>query len=233
MKPKALDLFCCAGGSGKGLGDSGFEVHGIDIEPQPEYPFKFTQEDAFELDPAWIADNYDFVWASPKCQKFAWGSPKHKKEKLINQIPGTLLILLETGLPFVIENVPNAPLREDLLLCGEMFKLGVMRHRIFQIEGFTIKQLYHPKHKKTSDLPIETLQNLPEGLITEPLPIQTQKKTKYSLYAQVAGHGGDGYTYRLEHWQQAMGIDWITDKEHLTQAIPPAYSKYIGDAFLR
>ena len=226
---RIADLFCCAGGATGGMDDEETKVTGFDIEDQPEYPAEFVKQNVFFLDAEYLKKNFDFIWASPKCQKFAWGSSKSRKDRELNQIPGTRELLEKTGLPYVIENVPNAPLRTDLTLCGEMFGLRVRRHRIFEISGFKCKQPKHPKHKKAYDMPIEFLQNTPEGLFTEPIPI---KKEKHSYYAQVAGHGGDGYSFKLKDWQKAMGIDWIQNRESLTQAIPPAYSKYILSEFL-
>lgn len=222
MKP-ILDLFCCAGGSGKGIFNSGKKVIGIDIEPQPEYPFEFLQKDVFELEPEWIKENFSAIWASPKCQKFSIATNSEQKQEEVNQIPGTKKLLDETGLPYVIENVPNAPLRNDLMLCGEMFGLRVIRHRIFEIKGFFVPQPEHKKHKPPSDFPLDFWNEDRDSLIIEPIKISKQR----SYYAQVAGHGGDSYSYKLQDHQKAMGIDWITDREHLTQAIPPIYSEYI------
>jgi len=226
---KILDLFCCAGGASMGIHKAGFEVVGIDIEPQPEYPFEFIQKDVFSLDPKWIKDNFDGVWASPKCQKFSMATRKDQKNDEPNQIPGTRELLDKIGLPYVIENVSNAPLRKDLLLCGEMFGLRVIRHRIFEIKGFKVPQIEHQKHKDPTDFPIEYWTKEKHGLIIEPIRIDKQR----SYYAQVAGHGADSYSYKLEDKQKAMGIEWITDTEHLNQAIPPAYSDYIFRMFPR
>lgn len=103
----------------------------------------------------------------------------------------------------MIENVIGAPVRKDLVLCGEMFGLRVIRHRIFETEGFTVMQPAHIKHR----------------------PPVTEGR---SYYMQVAGHGGQSYSFKLEDWKKAMDIDWVNDKEHLTQMIPPKYSEYIS-----
>jgi len=197
-----LDLFCCAGGSAMGMIQAGHKVTGIDIEPQPEYPGEFIQKNVFDLDPIWIKENFEAIWASPICQRFTWGTRRDRDEKFENQIPATRELLKQTGLPYIIENVPAAPLRRDVFLCGEMFGLRVLRHRIFEMHEFKSKQPVHPKHKRKIDL-------------------------IHSYYSQVAGHGGDSYSFKLSDWQKDMGITHITDVEHLVEAIPPAYSKYL------
>lgn len=146
---------------------------------------------------------FDLIHASPPCQHYSWSAKRWSKE-FPNLLPATRRLLQRTSKPYIIENVVGAPLRKDLVLCGEMFGLRVIRHRIFEINGFTVLAPLHPRHKSSPD----------NGL--------------HSYYACVAGHGGEGYSCKLEDWQKAMNIDWITNKEHLTQAIPPAYSEYIA-----
>lgn len=152
---KALDLFCCDGGAAMGLHQAGFdEIVGIDIAPHPNYPFDFIQGDA--TNPPVDFKDFDFIWASPPCQMFSAAThinPKqHSKRRGIyrNLIPETRKLLQDSGIPFCIENVPKAPLRKDLLLCGEMFGLRVIRHRIFEICGFRAEKRRHPHHKKHS-----------------------------------------------------------------------------------
>ena len=114
----------------------------------------------------------------------------------------TRQLLLKTNRSFIIENVVGAPLRKDLRLCGQMFGLRIVRHRIFEIEGFTVLEPPHEKHIAPNN--------------------------GRSYYAQIAGHGGNSYSFKLEDWKKAMGIHHINKKEHLTQAVPPAYSEYIA-----
>lgn len=131
-KLKILDLFCGAGGCAVGYSRAGFDVVGVDLEPMRDYPFDFVQGDAL----AYVADNwhnFDAIHASPPCQAYSemqkiW---KNKTEHPDLIVP-TRAALLATGLPFVIENVVGAPLRADLLLCGTMFGLRIVRHRIFE-----------------------------------------------------------------------------------------------------
>ena len=205
---RALDLFCCCGGAGMGLKLAGFSVTGVDITPDHVYPssLNFVNADVFSL-PLEYFDNFDFIWASPPCQHYTWGTRKNRHERFPDLVQRTRELLQKTGKPFVIENVVGAPLRKDLVLCGEMFSLRVIRHRIFEIHGFSIEQIKHKKHHPPLD------------------------KT-HSWYCCVAGHGGDSFSFSLNEWQKAMGIYWISDKKHLAQAVPPAYSKYIASSYL-
>lgn len=209
---KALDLYCGAGGASKGLSNAGFEVTGIDINEMPEYPFKFIKQDITKLQPSFV-NTFDFVWASPPCQNYTWasGHARNKGKKYPDLVVFTRRLLSDSARYSVIENVPQAPIRQDLILCGEMFGLRVLRHRAFEVQGFGIKKPKHPKHKPT-------------------IQVDGRKKKK-SWYMQVAGHGGQSYSFKLKDWQKAMGIDWMS-KKTLVEAIPPAYSEYIAKEFL-
>jgi len=137
--PRLLDLFCGAGGAAKGYHDAGFKVTGIDINPQPNYPFDFIQADAMEiglrfLNPGPFWRPFDAVHASPPCQSYSALSPLTTKEhpRLVEPVRG---MLIESGLPYVIENVVGAPLINPIQLCGSSFGLGVWRHRIFEMSS--------------------------------------------------------------------------------------------------
>lgn len=207
---KILDLFCGAGGSSKGLFQAGFTVTGVDLNEQPNYPFEFIKANVFNL----FLEGYDAYWASPPCQAYSiacrrWRNSGTEYPDLIDRVRD---LLLKTGKPFVIENVIGAPIRKDLFLCGEMFGLRTIRHRIFEIHGFSVIQPCHPRHRG---------------------------QVKDGYYVTVAGHGGNDNKHnycklqglesktKLEIWQHAMGIDWM-NKEELSQAVPPVYSEYIG-----
>lgn len=215
----ALDLFCGAGGASKGLLDAGFkQVIGIDCVEQPEY---FDQENfklfnVFDFLKDADISGIGFIWASPPCQAYsiASASIRNKGKKYPDLVAKTRKLLLKTGKPFVIENVPGAPLRKDLMLCGEMFNLRIVRHRLFEIHRFTCSQLKHPKHKKTVG------------------PTSGGKHNR-SWYMQVSGHGGQSYSHKLKDLQKAMQINWIQDKKTLAQCVPPVYAEYIGKEFLR
>jgi DNA (cytosine-5)-methyltransferase 1 len=207
--PKLLDLFCGAGGASMGYHRAGFEVEGVDIKPQPHYPFKFYQADAL----AFPLEGYDVYHASPPCQLYSLASVVHRNngKEYPDLIAITRFRLVLTGKPFIIENVPPAAkfLFNPITLCGVMFDLRIFRHRCFETT-FSITPPEHSKHN---------------GKIGD------------GKYFSVAGGAGRwkswGTVYRnvskgtREQWRQAMGIDWMLRKE-LTQAIPPAYTEYIG-----
>ena len=203
---RLLDLFCCCGGISKGFHNAGFECTGVDINNNHNYLYEFIHKDVFDLDIEWLKQ-FDIIHASPPCQYYSWAVHKDHRDNFPDLINLTRELLNKTGKPYVIENVIGAPLRKDLVLCGEMFGLRVVRHRLFEIKGFTILQPEHKKHKPN---------------------FINQNGKKRSYYAEVAGHGGESYSFKLEDWQNAIGIDWVSDKTHLTQMIPPKYAEYIG-----
>lgn len=200
MKPKALDLFCGAGGASMGLHRAGFDVIGVDLEPQPRYPFQFVQACAlsFEL------GQFDFVWASPPCQAFTAYKrrPNHVAERP-NLIPEIRELL--AGKLHCIENVPSAPLRDPVTLCGSMFDLDVRRHRNFEF-SFPLLAPLCAHHKQTPRF-----------------PQATNRKNKRSTVEVGV------WRIPLETQRKAMGIDWM-DLEELSEAIPPAYSEFIARA---
>ncbi len=137
-RPRLLDLFCGAGGAAVGYARAGFEVVGVDIEPQSKYPFEFWQADVLEVlewggAGPWLLREFDAVHASPPCQASArvtaWRGDRSSHPELI---PETREGLEATGVPWVIENVPEAEIRADFLLCGSMFGLNIKRHRAFE-----------------------------------------------------------------------------------------------------
>ena len=204
----AVDLGCGGGGASMGLSRAGFKIVGVDIKPQPEYPFRLMIGDATKsqsVTESWFFKygKPDFVWASMPCQAYSWSAKRW--HKVYADLITPMREILETmGFPFVLENVEGAPLRHDLMLCGCMFGLKVFKRRYFEIHGFKVGQPMHPKHT-------DSVRN--GSMVT------------------TAGHGGDG-SAKLKDWQNALGIDWITDKHTLAQAIPPAYSEYIARAFM-
>lgn len=226
---KALDLFCGAGGASKGLLDAGFErVIGVDIKYQWGYYWSaltknderpnFLQHDALTL-PMHYLKSFDFIWASPPCQKYSIGTIKYRKrgKEYPDLVGKTRNLLLKAGKPFVIENVVGSPLRRDLLLCGEMFNLPIIRHRIFEIQGFKCKQLKHEKHarKVTNGTAIGVWLGGKAGCFGN-----KEKRAKLKPTT-------------LRQWQKAMGISWVYDKKDLAQCVPPKYAEYIGKEFLK
>lgn len=202
----ALDLFCGAGGASMGLHRAGFDVVGIDINPQPRYPFKFIQADATR--PPVELERFDFIWASPPCQGFTAYKRRHGHVKpRPNLIPETRGLLKASGKPYVIENVAGAPLESPSQLCGSMFGLGVRRHRMFEASfELLVPPCYHGSQR--GDFPQAT----------------NRKNRRRTAEIGV-------WRIPLEEQRKAMGIDWMT-LEELSEAIPPAYSEFMARQFL-
>ena len=137
MKPRLLDLFCSEGGASVGYARAGFDVVGVDIAPQPRYPFEFHQADALTF-LAEHAHEFDAFAASPPCPHYAnvtrWRGDQSNHPDLI---PPTRDLLRSTGRPWVIENVMGAPMTVHFMLCGSMFGLPVRRHRQFEVGGWS------------------------------------------------------------------------------------------------
>uniref|UniRef100_A0A6M3J315 Putative methyltransferase n=1 Tax=viral metagenome TaxID=1070528 RepID=A0A6M3J315_9ZZZZ len=205
MKPKLLDLFCGAGGTTKGYQRAGFYVVGVDIKPQPHYcGDEFHQADALEFP----LEGYDAYHASPPCQGYGITRNIHTcKDKdyplLIDDIRR---YLLATQRPLVIENVWGAPLAYSVMLCGLMFNLKVLRHRIFET-NFYVMQPGHPYHRN--------------------IRIGQDGFCCVVAHSAVKGNTSFQYPNKKWMWEEAMNIDWMT-KYELTQAIPPVYTEYIG-----
>jgi DNA (cytosine-5)-methyltransferase 1 len=209
MKPKLLDLFCGAGGCSVGYHRAGFEVTGVDLCDQPHYPFRFVQTNALT---AKFLGNYDAIHASPECQGYCWSTQHHRNKGKVysDDIPAVRELLIRSGKPYVIENVPTAPLINPIYLEGTMFGLGVIRRRGFE----TNWRMRQPRFRRRKP-PIKRPHKF------------TGKMIQKSAYCSVAGNGADGWSCRVADWREAMGIDWMTRAE-ITQAIPPAYTEYIG-----
>lgn len=203
---RLLDAYCGAGGAAAGYAAAGFEVFGVDNRPQPRYPFEFVQADALEYISAHAAD-FDAVHASPPCHDHTTLSSRAGKDGTGDLLAATRDLLEQLGCPYVIENVPGAPMRPDIILCGEMFALRSIRHRWFELGGWWALCPMHPPHTaKTS--------------------------SRNRMRDWLAGHHvsitGDVGTYL---GQEAMGIDWMTGNE-LSQAIPPAYTRWLGERLM-
>lgn len=139
-RPKALDLFCCAGGASEGLHRAGFDVVGVDIEDQPHYPFPFIRADAMGLN----VSGFDFIWASPPCQAYTL-CQRIRDNEHPDLVEPTRAMLKAAGVPYCIENVVGAPLVNPIELCGAMFGLRTYRHRLFEC-SFPITAPAHPEH---------------------------------------------------------------------------------------
>ncbi len=192
---------------------AGFDVIGVDIEPQPHYPFGLYQADALEflLD---YGPRFAAVHASPPCQRYtslAKGNNANEGD-YPDLIAPTRALLQETGLPYVIENVPGAPIREDLTLCGLQFGLEVFRHRQFEMGEWKVEPLPHPSHKG------HRVAGWRHGV-----------KYEGDMVAVYGDGGGKG---SVQDWQDAMGMDWTDVRKEIAEAIPPAYTRYIGRQLL-
>ena len=206
---RALDLFCCAGGATKGLQRAGFHVTGVDIAPQPRYCGDvFHQADALTFP----LDGFDFIWASPPCQKYTAAAPLQKKHHPDLIVP-IRQRLIASGIPYVIENVPGAPLIDPFTLCGLTFGLNVKRHRLFEAP-FPVLTHSCPKGHPGDWLIVFGWSALRRSRGAGTGPKKDRGKTK-------------GHSVPHAEACEAMGIDWMNRRE-LSESIPPAYSEFIG-----
>ncbi|MGV9389892.1 DNA methylase [Streptomyces olivaceus] len=219
-RPLLLDLFSCAGGAAMGYLRAGFRVHGCDIAHRPNYPFPYHRGDALahlaHLITTGEIRRYAFVHASPPCQakcSLTIGTNRSKGWGGTHEdlVAPTRELLDQTGLPYVIEQ-PNgrAEIRKDLRLCGEMYGLGVIRHRNFELGGWSAPQPAHVPHRGR---------------------VRGYRHGEFHEGPYVAPYGNGGGKPTVAELQAAMGITWTYVREELTEAIPPAYSEYIGRAF--
>jgi DNA (cytosine-5)-methyltransferase 1 len=203
---RLLDLFSGAGGAAAGYAAAGFTVLGVDNTPQPRYPHDFVEADALDF-VARYGHQFDAIHASPPCQGYSLLQGRHSTANTHpKMIPAVRAALRATGRPYVIENVVGAPLFSPVRLCGEMFGLGVIRHRLFE-SNVPLLQPEHRPHRGR-------VRGWRHGAWVD------------GPYVQVHGSGGGKAT--LPEASAAMGIDWMTLPE-LVQAIPPAYTQCVGD----
>lgn len=213
-KPRLLDLFCCAGGAGTGYNQAGFDVVGVDITHHKSYPFEFIKADALSLDIDFIK-SFDAVHASPPCQSYSDLAKRNANaDKWPRLVEPVRDLLLSSGLPYIIENVEGAPLKDAIVLCGTMFPgLRVLRHRLFEV-NFPVCVPKHGKHPK-----VHTFDRRKSHF---------GKTDEWVDFVQVTGGGN----CTLAAARDAMGIGWMT-KGEINEAIPPAYTKFIGEELIR
>ena len=202
-RPRLLDLYCKQGGAAKGYADAGFDVTGVDIDPQPRYPFRFMQADAIAFVLAHGAA-FDFIHASPPCQHDT-DCQRIQNNAHPDLIAPTRTALETTGRPWVMENVGGAvpKLRAPVMLCGQMFHLANYRHRFFETGGgLTLHQPDHPAH------------TVPQAKMGRPVP---------------PGHYGQfvGNFSGVDQARRILGVSWM-NRDGIRECIPPAYAHHIG-----
>lgn len=210
---RVLDLFCGAGGAARGYELAGAtSIVGVDHEPQPSYPYTFVQADAIEYLRGVIArgeaSSFDLIHASPPCQRYSVTRHIHGNAEAHPDLVDDVRALLRlAGRPYVIENVPGAPLRDPLELCGSMFGLPLIRHRLFETK---------PR------------------ITFAPAPHACKHLRTYAHRGQSSFENGStaicvaGGRFKVDDGKVAMGIDWVRNRNELAQAVPPAYTEWIG-----
>jgi len=203
---KLLDLYCGAGGASAGYAAAGFEVHGVDLKHGKRYPYTYVRADVLDVlrDKNYL-NQFDVIHASPPCQTHSitqhLRNAQGKTTSKLDLIPETRLALLESGKPYIIENVPGSPLINPIQLCGSSFGLKVRRHRLFESNMALVGSVCDHK-----------LQGRPIGVYG-------------SLNDEIPKGGKTAAT--IDEARNAMGISWAIWTE-LVEAIPPAYTKYLG-----
>jgi DNA (cytosine-5)-methyltransferase 1 len=196
-----------------GYARAGFDVVGVDKEPQPRYPSEFVQADAM----TYPLDGFDAVHASPPCQLYSVANNIHGNDAHPDLLPATRARLVDSGLPWVIENVPGAPMTNYVVLCGLAFGLGVKRHRWFETSFF----VFGPPE-------------CPAGHPGDWVSVFGHTVLERGHVIGKAKGGGNRIKRRhlgIERGREAMGIDWM-NRDELSEAIPPAYTEFIGEQLL-
>jgi DNA (cytosine-5)-methyltransferase 1 len=218
-RPRLLDLFCCQGGAAMGYHRAGFDVLGVDIEPQPLYPFPMVQADALEFLATADLSPFAAVHASPPCQKFTQMSARWRgnggiADQHLDLLTPTLAALAGLRVPWVVENVVGAKriLQPTLALHGGMFDLGIHRPRLFRSNCLILA----PKAAMTAE-PIGVYGTAPDGrrLWTRQNGNMTGKRPIIRAAKSV------------EEARELMGMPWA-DWHGCKEAIPPVYTEFIG-----
>ena len=200
-RPRLLDVFCCQGGASRGYVDAGFDVVGIDIEPQPRYPFSFVQQDALTF----LAEHgheFDAIHASPPCQLYSL-THRINKSDFPDLITPTRILLEQTGLPWVIENVVEAApeMHDPVMLCGSMFGIETYRHRLFE-SNMSLAVPAHPEHVARTT--------------------KMGRRPVDGEYMHIVGNFSG-----VDRARGVMSMPWAS-RDGLREAIPPAYTEHIG-----
>jgi DNA (cytosine-5)-methyltransferase 1 len=210
---RVLDLFCGQGGAGAGYWRAGCKVVGVDIKPQPRYPFGFVCADALDVLSSVNLAEFDLIHASPPCQRYSIAVNNANRGNYPDLVAPVRDALKRAGKPYVIENVPGAPLQNPIELCGCMFGLGVQHNGIWF-------GLYRPRLFEAS-WPVDQPEHKPHDATAIP----------------VYGHNSPGWFYRKHGFgapsaarSAAMGTPWMT-RNGTSEAIPPAFTEYLARSF--
>lgn len=250
-RPLLLDLFSGAGGAAMGYYRAGFDVLGVDIAPQPRYPFPFVQANALHFMEYARVIGVNAIHASPVCKLWSSATPAASRHNHQDMITPIRPLLEASGLPYVIENVPGAPLRPDLKICGCVVGLPELeRERWFEAGRWDTSPLFWrpPCSREVQPVTVaghgepagprairkRTIGVTGHGSTSRDVLSKTQRKQVVSVVG-----GGPDYRPGLEHraygvadWRRAMGIEWMS-RDELAQAIPPAYTEMIGAELLK
>lgn len=207
---RVLDLYCGAGGAGVGYSRAGATVVGVDIDPQPHYPHAFIRANVLDLDHSFLR-GFDLIHASSPCQYDAaitLGTNQHLRDRYPNLYGPTKELLTRAGVPYVIETTSIPRQNVTFTLCGEMFGLQVIRHRKFELGGWSAREVIsHKPHRGR-------VAGMRHGVwYTGPY---------YAVYGEGGGKG------TVPQWQTAMGIHWTDVRKSIAEAIPPAYTEWVG-----
>jgi DNA (cytosine-5)-methyltransferase 1 len=221
---RLLDLFCGAGGAAVGYQRAGFDqIVGVDIHPQPEYPFEFVQDDALDYLEGLMFDRedgyFDAVHASPPCQKFTAMKTMHNAGDHADLLTPTRALLRKVGLPYVIENVIGAPMPTAARLCGTSFGLGIQspprqlrRHRYFESSVLLWGTECHH-----------------DGPTIGIYGDHARDRRRVEKNGEITQRGIDfPDSQKIALAQEALGMPWVQSWKGLSQAIPPAFTEYIG-----
>lgn len=206
--PRLLDLFCCQGGASAGYAEVGFEVVGIDIDPQPRYPYAFEQADAIAVLDELVQNGgelvlygrFDAVHASPPCQAHS-NAQKIRGREHPELIEPVRELLIASGLPYVIENVPGAPLLDPVELCGAMFGLRTYRHRLFE-SNVQLAAPTHPKHVHPT--------------------IKMGRPVREGDWYHAVGNFSN-----VDYIRRDLRSPWM-NRDGLRESIPPIYAEHVG-----
>lgn len=227
-RARLLDLFCGAGGASRGYHDAGFAVVGVDINPQPNYPYEFHQADALEVLAgacstwsAWLDDSFDTIHASPPCQAFTAYRRTGRVGDYPDLIAETRELLDATRLPWVMENVQGAPLDDSVLLCASMLDPAALirRHRLFET-NWEMQPPWQPcRHR------LQAAKLYPGG--------RSKAKTGSSRGLVRSTMEIGSWDIPLEDQKYAMDVDWDVTLEELSEMVPPAYTEFIGQQLIQ